>query len=79
MKLLDRLAEVAARLHLSPLTVECYQRWVSEFLTFCATPAQLVFPPAPAVDEIDIGTENGTGLICDIHIQDPFFGRPAFR
>jgi integron integrase len=61
MKLLDRLAEVAVRLHLSPLTVECYQRWVSEFLAFCATPAQLVFPPAPAVDEIDIAA----GLLLD--------------
>ena len=34
MKLLERLARVGKRRHLSPLTVECYQRWVREFLTF---------------------------------------------
>jgi integron integrase len=34
MKLLERLATVGKRRHLSPLTVECYQRWVREFLTF---------------------------------------------
>jgi integron integrase len=34
MKLLERLAIVGKRRHLSPLTVECYQRWVREFLTF---------------------------------------------
>jgi hypothetical protein len=34
MKLPERLAIVGKRRHLSPLTVECYQRWVKEFLTF---------------------------------------------
>ena len=34
MKLLERLAIVAKRRRLSPLTVECYQRWVREFLVF---------------------------------------------
>ncbi len=28
MKLLDRIADVRARLHLAPATVSCYQRWV---------------------------------------------------
>ncbi len=27
--------KVGMRRHLSPLTVECYQRWVMEFLRFC--------------------------------------------
>ena len=47
MKLLERLAIVAKRRRLSPLTVECYQRWVREFLAFhkrgdqWRTPAEL--------------------------------------
>ena len=35
MKLMDRVAHVAARRHLSGHTVECYQRWIREFLSFC--------------------------------------------
>jgi integron integrase len=34
MKLLDRVHEVATRRHLSPLTIECYQRWIRDFLRF---------------------------------------------
>jgi integron integrase len=55
MKLLERVADVGARLHLSPLTVECYQRWIEQFLAFCATP---VAPPiqqtAQRAEEWDI-------------------------
>jgi integron integrase len=35
MKLLARMGNVGKRLHLSPRTIECYQRWVKEFLCFC--------------------------------------------
>ena len=35
MKLLERVAVVGRRLHYSVNTVECYQRWVREFLSFC--------------------------------------------
>ena len=34
MKLLERLAIVGKRRRLSPSTVDCYQRWVREFLAF---------------------------------------------
>lgn len=40
MKLLDRVAETAARRHLSPLTVECYQRWIRDFLAYWAAPRE---------------------------------------
>jgi len=36
MKLLDRMSAVGARRHLSPLTIECYQRWIYQFLRYCA-------------------------------------------
>src|SRR2546423_7046830 len=54
MKLLERLAVVGARRHLSPLTIECYQRWVGQFLAFCRvegrwrTPAELRAPEVEA-------------------------------
>ncbi len=47
MKLMDRLADAAARRHLAATTTECYSRWVREFLTFSRqggrwrTPAEL--------------------------------------
>ena len=34
MRLMDRFADTAARRHLARATVECYSRWVREFLTF---------------------------------------------
>jgi integron integrase len=34
MKLIERLCDVAKRLHLAAATIECYSRWVSEFLRF---------------------------------------------
>src|SRR5687768_4429710 len=34
MKLMQRMAAVAARRHLSPRTVEVYQAWVRRFLQF---------------------------------------------
>jgi len=36
MKLLDRVRDVGLRRHLSPLTIECYQRWARAFLLYCA-------------------------------------------
>src|SRR3954471_10586844 len=35
MKVLDRLAVVARRRHLSPATIACYRSWVRQFLVFC--------------------------------------------
>jgi len=35
VKLLDRVALVAKRLHYSANTITCYQRWIAEFLSFC--------------------------------------------
>ena len=35
MSVLDRLHDVGVRRHLSPLTIECYQSWVRQFLWFC--------------------------------------------
>jgi integron integrase len=32
MKLLERVENVGRRMHLSPLTIRCYRRWVREFL-----------------------------------------------
>ena len=35
MRLMDRVADTAARRHLARNTVDCYSRWVREFLSFC--------------------------------------------
>jgi integron integrase len=35
MKLLEKVAQTGMRMHLSPLTVECYSRWIEAFLRFC--------------------------------------------
>jgi hypothetical protein len=34
MTLLERVENTGLRLHLAPATIECYQRWIKEFLTF---------------------------------------------
>src|ERR1700722_18809157 len=34
MKILEQLERTGRRMHLSKLTVECYSRWVREFLVF---------------------------------------------
>ncbi len=47
MKLLDRMRDVGLRRQMSPLTIECYQRWAREFLFFCSA------PPAPRDDSGD--------------------------
>ncbi len=36
MKLLEQVRDVGLRRHLSPLTIECYQRWAYDFLRYCA-------------------------------------------
>src|SRR5579871_6761072 len=36
MKLLERVCDVGLRRHLSPLTIDCYQRWIRHFLVYCA-------------------------------------------
>ena len=32
MKLLDRVSDVGTRKHLAASTIECYRRWIGEFL-----------------------------------------------
>jgi integron integrase len=71
MKLLERVAEVAGRLHLSSLTVECYQRWITQFLAFCAEPTQPARQGAPQAAESDITI----GLLLD----EPARPAPARR
>jgi integron integrase len=61
MKLLERVRDVGLRRHLSPLTIECYQRWVREFLLFCAD--------APAVG---LTAGVGAGGAAD-DLSDPYF------
>ena len=34
MKLLDRVSDVGTRKHLAASTIECYRRWVREFLEY---------------------------------------------
>jgi hypothetical protein len=34
MKLLERVSDVGAMMHLSSATVDCYSRWIREFLAF---------------------------------------------
>ncbi|MDB5297942.1 MAG: putative tyrosine recombinase [Phycisphaerales bacterium] len=35
IKVFDCIADVGARRHLAASTIECYQRWVTQFLKFC--------------------------------------------
>jgi len=53
MKLLDRLCEVATRRRLSPLTVECYQRWVTQFLRFGRVGEQWRTPAEMGAREVE--------------------------
>jgi hypothetical protein len=39
VKILHRVAEVAARKHLARSTIECYQSWIAEFLRFSCVDA----------------------------------------
>ncbi len=34
MKVMDRILDVGKRRHLADATIECYQRWVREFILF---------------------------------------------
>jgi hypothetical protein len=54
MKLLERIHAVGMRRHLSPLTIECYQRWVKTFLVYCAQVQPADEPPADEDDPFDI-------------------------
>ena len=56
MKLLDRVRDVGLRRHLSPRTIECYQRWAHSFLLYCADRPRAVAEGAAAAadDPFDI-------------------------
>ena len=47
MKLLDRVARVGRQRRLSTNTIKCYQRWVAEFLRYCARPVEAVVSAVP--------------------------------
>ena len=55
MKLLDQLAEVAARRHLAPNTVDAYRRWAVAFLTFCRGKAGGVWRHPREVGAAELG------------------------
>jgi hypothetical protein len=61
MKLLDRVAETAARRHMSPLTVECYQRWIREFLLYWAAPREKGEGRQERGDKDGVVHDNGAG------------------
>jgi len=53
MKLRDRFIGVAQRRRLAANTVDCYWRWIEEFLRFCAVvPIQLERDPIEAFIQI---------------------------
>lgn len=52
MKLMERMRQVGLRRHLSPLTIECYQRWGREFLRFCKVQGQWREPAELAEAEV---------------------------
>jgi integron integrase len=53
MKLLDRVVEVGERLHLSPLTIRCYRRWIKEFLLHCKGTGQWKTPRQVGASEVE--------------------------
>lgn len=53
MKLLERIAIVGKRRHLSPLTIDCYQRWAREFLAFHRRAGQWQHPRALGGPEVE--------------------------
>ncbi len=53
MKLLDRIADVRARLHLAPATVSCYQRWVRDFLRLYRQEGRWIHPTALAAPHVE--------------------------
>jgi integron integrase len=65
MKLLDRVAETAARRHMSPLTVECYQRWIREFLGYWAR------KPAAVRDAEGAGAEGEFDIAAGLLLDEP--------
>jgi hypothetical protein len=66
MKLLDRVRDVCLRRHYSPLTIECYQRWVREFLVFCADN-----PAGGGESGIGVNGAGGGAVVEDL--SDPYF------
>jgi integron integrase len=52
MKLLDRVRDVGLRRHLSPRTIECYQRWAHSFLLYCADRSRAA-SEGPAAADVD--------------------------
>ncbi|HEY1686378.1 MAG TPA: integron integrase [Tepidisphaeraceae bacterium] len=53
MKLMQCVAQVAARKHLSPHTVACYQRWIRQFLVFCRVQGRWRTPPELTAADVE--------------------------
>jgi hypothetical protein len=75
MKLLERLARTARQRGMAANTVECYQRWVKEFLRFCAEPVvgpvvgPVVADQRDAIDAfIDLDMESTGGVVTKRNI-----------
>jgi hypothetical protein len=54
MKLLDGVEEVGERLHLSPLTIRCYRRWIREFLLRCKGAGPWKKPHEVGAKEVEV-------------------------
>jgi integron integrase len=53
MKLMERFADVAARVHLASNTIACYRRWILEFLEFHRRGGQWVHPRELGTGEVE--------------------------
>ena len=53
MKLMERLADVAARLHLAPNTITCYRRWIRQFLEFHRSDGRWIHPRELGADHVE--------------------------
>ena len=60
--LLERVGEVAARLRLARKTVECYQRWIREFLRYCAQPVET--KPLDAIDQFLAMDDSSAAMVA---------------
>ena len=78
MKLLDRVEAVGKRRRLSPLTIECYQRWIKAFLRYCAEPGEHGGPASPATGECGSGADDlAAGLLLDEAEAEPLSSAAA--
>lgn len=53
MKLMDRVHDAGKRRHFSPHTIDCYQRWIRQFLEFHRIDGQWQYPTALAGPDVE--------------------------